>query len=535
MNSTSTSKSNSARRNAKPKRRTLIQNAASKRGESSLDLALANIARFGDTDVVPPFFERHVFADRPEEALHALRTMDEATNHPHVPSVERLPLQTGWPGLRNVCQLDPVSTACYLETTLRIAPKVEHVRAAWSYGNRFAPELASGRIFARGNGYKEFIEQADALASMGGFVVTADIQSFYQSIPHGFLEAQLRGLVRERSIIDRTMRQLRSYGFEGHGLPVGGPASRILAEVVLALTDQKLEENGIAALRFADDYRLFATTENEAFRAALTLSDALSRNGGFALNRAKTVIESAEDYLDPCVEDRSRRSLIRTLGLSSYSSTTDDGSVHTNLDIPSLLTKELRRPHPSPALGKKLIHAVRYLPEDQKLEALRVLASKLSILGPLFPPVAVMLSDVLPSIYPDAEFIYSELRKSVLSDTYLWSLPATLAYWVRVMAMDPHPTTTEIMIRLFDSTSSEMVRRDVILAMARRNSAHWFRGLFGRTGLPPGERRALLAAAMGTEGGDSWRKSIRVSPFDDLIARWAEEQRAANSNWCPPF
>jgi hypothetical protein len=81
------------------------------------------------------------------------------------------------------------------------------------------------------------------------------------------------------------------------------------------------------------------------------------------------------------------------------------------------------------------------------------------------------------------------------------------------------------------------VRRDTLLAMARRDRRDWIgalRSQYGALGL--WERRALLVASfiLG-EAGRHWRKqrSGELGPLDELVQRWAGERKGAGNGEIP--
>ena len=93
-----------------------------------------------------------------------------------------------------------------------------------------------------------------------------------------------------------------------YGLPIGGPASRILAELALNDSDQHLRSRGIRFCRYADDYTLFCNSQSEAYSLIVMLSNKLA-NDGLSLQKQKARILTAEEFgemnrlLDPLPMD----------------------------------------------------------------------------------------------------------------------------------------------------------------------------------------------------------------------------------------
>ena len=80
-----------------------------------------------------------------------------------------------------------------------------------------------------------------------------------------------------------------------YGLPIGGPASRILAELCLNAPDLHLVRRKIPFCRYADDYCLFSKDKAEAYRLLVFLSEKL-HNEGLALQKKKTRILTSEEF-----------------------------------------------------------------------------------------------------------------------------------------------------------------------------------------------------------------------------------------------
>jgi len=81
-----------------------------------------------------------------------------------------------------------------------------------------------------------------------------------------------------------------------YGLPVGGPAARLLSEILLNRVDHLLHAEGLTFCRFADDYRLFTDSREEAYEVLRFLTEKLLQNEGLTLQRAKTQIITSNDY-----------------------------------------------------------------------------------------------------------------------------------------------------------------------------------------------------------------------------------------------
>jgi hypothetical protein len=133
------------------------------------------------------------------------------------------------------------------------------------------------------------------LGKGGGFVVTADMAGYYESIDHVRLSVNLAdaGVASDlRSAITTHLRELMS---DDRGLPQGVQTSNSLATLYLTPVDSALQRFGVSFWRHGDDYRLWAPTYSEARAATYELEQA-ARTRGLLMNTGKLKIESVGDY-----------------------------------------------------------------------------------------------------------------------------------------------------------------------------------------------------------------------------------------------
>lgn len=129
----------------------------------------------------------------------------------------------------------------------------------------------------------------------GGYVVTADMAGYYESIDHARLLVSLAdaGVASDlRSAITTHLRELMS---DDRGLPQGVQTSNSLATLYLTPVDSALQRFGVSFWRHGDDYRLWAPTYPDACAATYELEQA-ARNRGLLMNTGKLKIESIGEY-----------------------------------------------------------------------------------------------------------------------------------------------------------------------------------------------------------------------------------------------
>ena len=91
------------------------------------------------------------------------------------------------------------------------------------------------------------------------YIVSVDIERYYENVDHGRLALVLASELRANSVFTRTVEAfLDSVMSTDTGLPQGPPASEIFASCYLLLIDRHLIQQGIDYVRYMDDYRFGA-------------------------------------------------------------------------------------------------------------------------------------------------------------------------------------------------------------------------------------------------------------------------------------
>lgn len=143
--------------------------------------------------------------------------------------------------------------------------------------------------------------------------MSCDISEFYPRINHHRLDNALRQLDNADSERLRIMSFLSNFSETySFGLPVGGPAARLLSELTLNQIDRLMFSKKVTFCRFADDYYLFSNSQPEAFKALVYLSQILQRNQGLQLQKSKTRIMTSAEFLSTNVLSEEVRDITST-------------------------------------------------------------------------------------------------------------------------------------------------------------------------------------------------------------------------------
>lgn len=130
------------------------------------------------------------------------------------------------------------------------------------------------------------------------WLVDADIQSFFDMIPHKPLIRMLENLISDKELIGLIKRWLdigalrRGFLSSACGVPQGAVISPFLGNVYLTTWDNEMSARNIPFVRFADDFLLFAKSEADAGKA-LAYTEKVLKRLDLALNMEKTRIVTA--------------------------------------------------------------------------------------------------------------------------------------------------------------------------------------------------------------------------------------------------
>ncbi len=523
--------------------------------EEALRISLRNIAEHGDTDIFPRPFETYAFFDKLQECrakLVELHTNFEDNLASRPPSTIVTLTQVGYTGFRWAVQIEPFWNAYYLALVVALADQIESKRIPTSdkivFSYRFGWNEQEAKLFTESS-WRDYKIRALELSRNAKFVVLTDIADFYPRISHHRLENALGRLPIPGDLPSRIMELLKNFSRNvSHGLPIGGPASRILAELSLVPVDEHLFRRKIQFCRYADDYSIFCKDKSEAYNALVLLSDKLY-NEDLALQKSKTRIISVAEFqelsalLGPRVYGTPQQDMTdeqKLLNISirydPYSFTADEDydrlkAAVQEVDILGILSREISKTSLDPALTKQAINAIRALNQFAREGAIRMLldGDNLEILSPVF----VTLMRAVRGVYNESDsnlkdFIDDALLQLYNSRSHLLSVELNLCYFIRALSLRRSERKEEILIDLFERQSSHLIRRHIILTMGSWRCFYWLTDLRKRySGLSDWEKRAFIAVSyvLGDEGRH-WRDHAKHtwSPMDSLVRDWCSQR-----------
>jgi hypothetical protein len=518
-------------------------------------LAVANVASFGDTDVFPSPLDRFPCQDRPDAVVAVLEDVHRSF-HQYLANLPPENIDTlvplGYTAFRWATQIDPLWNLYYLSAVLSIAETIESKRLPISansvFSYRFKPDFASGHLFADST-WRHYKQRALEMSKNYPFVLLADVADFYPRVAHHRLYNELMRLrittdepQHIRALISR-FSQTRSYG-----LPVGGPASRILAELALNPVDLFLNRKGIPFCRYVDDFHIFAESKQQAFSHLAFLSQILF-NEGLSLQKTKTHVLTTQElretsaHLDLAGTDDIRvlppeaRLMRLSLRYDPYSPTAEEDyealkTAVSSIDIVGILAREISKTNIDTQVTKQAIAAIRALEPNSRSAAVASLLNpaNLETLAPVFSNVMKLLR----SLYGDLDGSTKDLADKVMiqlfaESSHLIQNDLNLAYLLQVFGQRQSEVKERILMDVYDRPPrSPLARKEIILIMAKWGITYWLGDLRGRFGsLSSWERKAFIVASFYlNDEGEHWRKHTKqtLSKPEALIRDWYEER-----------
>jgi RNA-directed DNA polymerase len=151
--------------------------------------------------------------------------------------------------------------------------------------------------FRPGRGCKEALRRVDQLLKSGyGWVVDADLKSYFDTIPHEQLLKRIEEKVADGRVLELISKYLRQgvlenmrYWQPDAGTPQGAVISPLLSNIYLDPLDQLMKASGIEMVRYADDFVLLCGSEAAA-QDALVMVQRWTVAAGLTLHPDKTRI-----------------------------------------------------------------------------------------------------------------------------------------------------------------------------------------------------------------------------------------------------
>ncbi|HEL3171576.1 RNA-directed DNA polymerase [Stenotrophomonas sp. WED208] len=508
-------------------------------------LAVHNVLKEGPTDIFSRPFEIDLLKNE-NFAKEVMKNVESRLKSGSLSGLKTHPIQhVLFPkkdpfDFRRAALMQPMDTITYLALALTIADELETHRPqpakhrVFSY--RFKPK--DGFLFNPAYNFTSFEQHVSnsVRRPKTKVLVKCDISSFYDRLNLHRLESTLLGLPLDKGPVKLINELLLFWANrDSYSLPIGGNASRILAEAALISVDDYLLSNGVNFCRFVDDYRFFAP-DIESAHAWLTLFVERLFLEGLSINPAKTSIEDVASrrtsiavVAPPTLPHNPKRDLGPARLIVGYT-----GIIPTKFrELSERESAELMHEDLDSIL-KQLKEKVVVLPDDIR-RLLRILVAqsafnKLSSLPeilnrfPQFTPLAVDLlikkSGNVPSEVRDNLTKYFIGKTNISEKVPEYILIAV----VRLLGAEGYQRKDALLdiFRNQKRNAGSYIGRCIIDAIhepATRNDALEVRQYFNRA--DAWERRAiirLVKSKLPEEETRPWLKNVRIHTADDHFA-----------------
>ena len=157
-----------------------------------------------------------------------------------------------------------------------IEPIFEHDFAPHSYG------------FRPGKGCKDALRRVDELLKGGAhWVVDADLKSYFDTIPQGRLMERIREKIADGRVLTLLEQMLQAGVMDSakgwqpneQGTPQGAVVSPLLSNIYLNGLDWQMAKEGFEMVRYADDFVVLSSSQEQAKKALERVRRWIEENG----------------------------------------------------------------------------------------------------------------------------------------------------------------------------------------------------------------------------------------------------------------
>lgn len=528
--------------------------------EDCFRLAVKNITKYGDTDIFPYLLETRMFEDMEDEIVQSLNETYQDFNNRFE---QAMPLNinccasVGYTGYRWATQIDPYWNVFFLGLVLHLSNKIEEKRldSNYVYSYRFKPDYNNFSLFANDIGWRKYQEDSLNLCQSSDdikYVLVCDIADFYPRIYHHRLENSLDRLDINKNTSSKIKKLLQLFSnTTSYGVPVGCPASRILAELLLDSIDKILQINRIKFKRFVDDYAIFCASQEEAHSTLTLISHKLMENEGLTLQKHKTNIMSKEEFIlytkakvYGLNEDEHSTQIANFMRLpiryDPYSANANEQyeEIRDSLkdfDLLGMLSNEIQKSRINQPFGKQLIRTLTVSDDIILFNAFKIICSNYNELYPIFTTIMQIAASCWKRFNQDMKDILINSIKTLLeTNSFILKTELNLAYAAKVLAREESDLTRYLLVEIYNAnTSSILLTNIVIQSMIKWNISYWLSDLKLKfSTMNTLQRRLFIIASyqLGDEG-QHWRQHHKktFTFIECLYKEWAAKRKQQNN------
>jgi hypothetical protein len=520
--------------------------------DNSLDWALRHAENWGDTDIFPELFEFAAIRESWSE-LKATLTSTDILEWSVRPSRRCLVPKHRF-GFRVSTQLDPVDLLVFTALIHEVGEKLEAIRVPAESGivhsYRFHPGV-DGRMFSDQFTFRSFQNASHAALERlkPTHVVIADIADFFPRLYTHRIDGALDSALGVGHMHAKALKDLINHwaGTYSYGLPVGSAAARLIAEAAISDVDQLLLSEGCEFVRYSDDFRIFASSEAEAYKQLTLIARALFENHGLTLQQNKTRIVTTNVFRKVYLKENDQHELetlseqfydlLEKLGIEDTYGDIDYEALSSEareaidqLNLEGILEEQIALDEPDISLLKFILRRLGQLGDTDVVDlifghfnkfvpVIRETIEYLLRLEKLRVEKKKELGEKLLGIYEDAEAPASHLEYSRM-------------YLLRPFSVDVAWNSDAKYVMLFNNAVDDFSRRELLLALGRSKQDFWFRSRKQYLSqLSPWLRRAYIygASCLPSDEYKHWVRGVdaQLDYLERAIALWARKHPIA--------
>lgn len=506
----------------------------------SIRWAIQSLAKLGDTDLFPVPVEFRVLADSTETYVADISAIDISMHQPG--PFRRFIVPKDDMSYRAATQLDPLDNVIFTAIVHQFGSLVETRRrpvdekSVFSY--RFSPS-PDGDLYDANESWNKFWRSCFDRSNKAQAMLVVDISDFYNQIYHHTIENQLIESKFPNQVTQWILRLLGSASAKSsRGIPIGPHPTHLLAELSMIPVDNSMAATGMIFCRFVDDIVIFADNQSEARICLYRLAEILDKQQRLHLQKSKTKIYNRtefEKYCETMVEDRPINDLEEKLIhiISKHSK----ANPYRTIFLSDLSEEELRAI--SPEVIEKILSdylamaqpdfvrlrwLIRRLAQTRHPAGVSFLLSHFDNLMPALSDICHYFASVGAVGGYDYPVIGGELIRildnEIIQSNEYFQL-SILSMFNRAVELDH---TSKVLNRY--STSSQELRREIILTAAASGNSDWLRERKEEfKSMAPWTRRAFLYAAklLPTDERKYFlRHAVTEDFLENIIIKWAK-------------
>lgn len=324
---------------------------------------------------------------------------------------------------------------------------------------------------------------------------------------------------------------------QSFGLPVGGSAARLLAELALSDTDSALIHDGHVATRFVDDFRIFLRADEDPYDALAFIAEQLGISEGLSLNVAKTEVYSRADYIKKLkrlttdVAEEAEEAAMEALTSDLYfddEPDEEDLEALKSMNLLGFLQQEVEKENFDMGRIKVIFRALKIA---RPAEAVDYLIDN-------FPELVVFAKEMtllMEALKGDGVGCFDDLSATIVQA--ILSPPASsiqlIRTWLLELFVRGVVPITPAQLKSLDNLTSSLDRRQLHLIRGRVGDKNHFRKnktAFGHMG--PLEQPCFIwgARCLPKDEYETFLQTIKplfAMPTGALLLKWAGKQKSA--------